>query len=264
MTELDPALDDALRSFAGPGRILVALDFDGTLAPLAPRPGGARALPEASAAVVRLLGMPDTSVAFVSGRALDSLVDAAEPPAGVLLVGSHGIEVRLDDGAEPLALDAAERDRVESLRRALEEAAEPYAGVWIETKPAGSALHTRAASDDDTRAVERDAIARAEAAVEGLTTRPGKGILEFSVRDATKGDGIALLREHVGADRVLYAGDDVTDEDGFAALGAGDVGIKVGEGETAAAFRVADPEQMAAALAALADARASAGPAARR
>jgi trehalose 6-phosphate phosphatase len=60
---------------------------------------------------------------------------------------------------------------------------------------------------------------------------------------------------------VLFAGDDVTDEDGFAVLRpeAGDLGIKVGTGETAAQFRVADERAVATLLTLLADARARAG-----
>jgi len=47
---------------------------------------------------------------------------------------------------------------------------------------------------------------------------------------------------------VLYAGDDVTDEDAFASLGPGDLGLKSGPGETVAPYRVADPAAVAAAL----------------
>ena len=51
---------------------------------------------------------------------------------------------------------------------------------------------------------------------ESLTVRDGKDMLEFSVRAPTKGDGIEHLREYTAATAVLYAGDDVTDEDAFA------------------------------------------------
>jgi trehalose 6-phosphate phosphatase len=254
---IDTGLAEALRAFAAPGRILVALDFDGTLAPIAQRPGGARTLPASHEAIERLLGMPETAVAYVSGRALDSLVEAAEPPAGVLLVGSHGIEVRLDDGAEPLALDDDERTRVAELFALLEAVAAAHPGAWAEAKPAGSALHTREAAPGDDERAEAEAVARVEAELPGLTVRTGKRIVEFSVRDATKGDGIELLRRHVLADRVLYAGDDLTDEDGFAVLRPGDVGVKSGPGDTAAEFRVAGPEEVARMLTTLADARAA-------
>jgi trehalose 6-phosphate phosphatase len=94
---------------------------------------------------------------------------------------------------------------------------------------------------------------------DALTIRDGKDIIEFSVRGADKGDGIERLREYTAATAVLFAGDDVTDEDGFRVLRpeAGDVGIKVGEGDTLAQFRRADEEAIATMLTLLAEARGS-------
>jgi trehalose-6-phosphatase len=75
------------------------------------------------------------------------------------------------------------------------------------------------------------------------------------VLSVTKGDALVQLRTELGADAVLYAGDDTTDEDAFAVLGEGDVGIKVGAGETGAAYRVTDPEEFSAVLMRLATLR---------
>ena len=61
-----------------------------------------------------------------------------------------------------------------------------------------------------------------------------------------------FLRQVTEADAVFFAGDDVTDEDGFLALEAGDVGLKIGSGETAASFRVEGPEDVADVVALLA------------
>ena len=85
--------------------------------------------------------------------------------------------------------------------------------------------------------------------------RQGKNVVEFSVRSTTKGEALEHLRRYTAADAVFYAGDDVTDEDAFAALGADDVGLKSGEGATLANFRVAGPTQVARALNLLADLR---------
>ena len=97
---------------------------------------------------------------------------------------------------------------------------------------------------------------------DALTVRDGKDIIEFSVRDAHKGDGIERLREYTRATAVLFAGDDVTDEDGFSVLrpADGDVGVKVGEGDTAAQYRVADERAVATLLTLLAGAREAARP----
>lgn len=249
MTELT----DALAELARTDTLLVALDFDGTLAPLVDDPAAARALPEAREAMLALLDAPRTRVALISGRAMASLTEVSEAPDGLLLSGSHGVEERLD--TEPtVTLTSDERDRVTRLGDALNRVAENYEGVWVEVKPAGFALHSRLAGETDALAAQRDATA-AVSAIDGLTTRPGNNVLEFSVRSTTKGDAVTRLRQHAGATAVLFAGDDVTDEDGFAALEPGDVGIKCGSGPTAAGFTVPGIPEVARALASLASLR---------
>ncbi|WP_349899418.1 trehalose-phosphatase [Parafrigoribacterium soli] len=245
---LDASLLAALARLAEAQPLLVALDFDGTLAPEVDDPEQARALPEARAAVLRLLDLPQTRVALVSGRALASLKRVADVPDTALLVGSHGIELRLDSPETRLAFDPAELQKRGELGRLLDEIAASVDRVWLESKPAGFALHTRLATDADGRRAHLVALQRTEAELPGLTVRRGKNVLEFSVRSTTKGEAIEHLRRYTGASAVFYAGDDVTDEDAFAALGAGDLGLKSGRGETVADYRVADPAAVAAAL----------------
>jgi trehalose 6-phosphate phosphatase len=253
MTEpLARPLVDALQEFAGARRVLIALDFDGTLAPEADQPAAARALPEAREAVLRLATMRDTRVALVSGRSLSSLIEVSDLPDEVLLVGSHGIEIRLDEAGDPVRLDAAELERVDVLREVLEDVAGSIDDVWLETKPAGFALHTRLATEENSRRAHLVALEETRAELEELTVRHGKNVLEFSVRSTTKGEAIEHLRRYTAADRVFYAGDDVTDEDAFAALLPDDLGVKSGAGPTAADFRVAGPAEIARVLSTLA------------
>ena len=80
-------------------------------------------------------------------------------------------------------------------------------------------------------------------------------VLELAVVETSKGTALDVLRKRTGADAVLFAGDDVTDEKAFAVLRPGDLGVKVGPGETAAEYRVDDPEQMVALLALLSEER---------
>jgi len=252
---LSRPLVGALRELARARRLLVALDFDGTLAPEVDSPEQARALPEAREAVLSLLRMPNTRVALVSGRALKSLIEVADLPDTVLLVGSHGIELRLDDPDERVSLDTAEIEQVEVLHEVLEEVADSIDQVWLEEKPAGFALHTRLATDDNSRLAHLVALSEAQAEIENLTVRRGKNVLEFAVRSTTKGEALEHLRRYTAADAVFYAGDDVTDEDAFAALTADDFGLKSGEGPTLANFRVPGPAQVARVIALLADLR---------
>lgn len=83
----------------------------------------------------------------------------------------------------------------------------------------------------------------------------GKEVVELLVGDGDKGTAIADRRRRVGATAVVFLGDDTTDEDVLRTLVAGDVGVKVGEGATAAEFRVDDPDGVADVLEALAGAR---------
>jgi trehalose 6-phosphate phosphatase len=245
----------ALRELARTKTLLVALDFDGTLAPEVDDPERARALPEAREAVLRLLDMPNTRVALVSGRALASLERVSQLPDTALLVGSHGIELRLDNPEDGLALNEAEQANVELLHAVLGEVADSIDQVWLEPKPAGFALHTRLATESNSRVAHLVALSEATAELHDLTVRSGKNVLEFSVRSTTKGEAIEHLRTYTRATAVFFAGDDVTDEDGFAALTANDVGLKAGDGATLANYRVKGPAEISRALALLADFR---------
>ncbi|WP_255364934.1 trehalose-phosphatase [Cellulosimicrobium sp. I38E] len=273
--ELPPSLPrpvaDAVRAFAADGSDspharLVALDFDGTLAPLVDDPHAARMAPSARAAVDRLgrvLAGTTTRLALVSGRHLADLAERSEPPVGTFLVGSHGAEtgVVTPSGLEavPLELTADQADALATLRAGLADAVAGREGAWVQDKPSAAVLHTRLASPADTRAAEDVADAVAERL--GLHAMHGKDVVEVAVVETSKGEAVDRLRDVVGQDagladgrtRVLYAGDDTTDETAFAVLGPGDLGVKVGDGETRATVRVPDADGLAAALDLLAD-----------
>jgi trehalose 6-phosphate phosphatase len=250
----------ALREFAGRGRVLVALDFDGVLSPLVDVPSAARPLPAATAALERLV--TTTDVALVSGRDLDDLRACADPPAGVVLVGGHGTQSSLEGAAGGLLLNAEESALRERLGTALDEIAAGREGVHVERKPVSAVLHTRRASRPDAEAATAAALA-GPATWPGVHALRGKEVVELGAVQLGKGAGLLRLRERLSTEgpavsAVLFAGDDVTDEDAFAALSPadGDVTVKVGDGETAASLRVGSPVEVAELLHALADLRA--------
>jgi trehalose 6-phosphate phosphatase len=253
---LPRALRAAIADLAVTDRLLVALDFDGTLAPVVDDPAKARALPENRAAVRRLLRVSATRVALVSGRALESLEEVAGVGDDVLLVGSHGVELRLDSPDDVFTLDEDEQARLGLLGEVLDQVADNLDEVWVETKPAGFALHTRMATEHNSRIAHLVALSEARAEINDLTVRRGKDVLEFSVRATTKGEAVEHLRRYTSSTAVVYAGDDVTDEDAFEALGPTDLALKIGPGQTVADFRVDGPEEVAAVLNLLADLRA--------
>jgi trehalose-phosphatase len=121
------------------------------------------------------------------------------------------------------------------------------AGVWVEHKPFSVTLHARRATPADRRAALMQALS-GPARLPGVHAMHGKDVVELRVRPVTKGDALRALRRDAPGEPALFAGDDVTDEDAFAALGPDDVGVKVGTGASAARHRVPDPDALAAAL----------------
>ena len=238
MTTPDPRLLSALHELLGRRPVLLALDFDGVLAPLVDEPLAARALPGTLALLTELAACDGVYVALVSGRALANLRTVGQVPADtdLLLVGSHGAEV---DGVA-IELEPVAAQRLSALHSAFDAIAAEHPGVHVETKPAGVVLHTRRATTRGAAATATQAALTA-AAGPGCTVTRGKEVVEVSVVEAGKGVAVERLRERLGVLGVLYVGDDVTDENAFAVLGSADVGIKVGEGATVAAHRLPDP-----------------------
>jgi trehalose 6-phosphate phosphatase len=126
----------------------------------------------------------------------------------------------------------------------------------VETKPASIAFHYRNV-DDGVASTAVDELLAGAATWADVRVKTGKKVLELAVVHTSKGDAIDALRHRVGAGAVVYFGDDVTDEDAFARLQGPDVAVKVGSGETAATYRIADPTEVARRLARLAGLRES-------
>ncbi|MGQ0574617.1 MAG: trehalose-phosphatase [Pseudonocardia sp.] len=238
-----PTLHDAIDALAAVPRLLVALDFDGVLAPIVEVPSAARPLPAAAAAVGKLATLPDVTVALVSGRGLADLAAVSGFGAPIRLVGSHGGE--FDDGAA--VLDDAQAALKETLLAALDALVDGAPGVLLEDKPAGVAVHVRNADPAVGRRV-LDAVRAGPASWPGVAATAGKAVLDLAVVAVSKGAAVDVLRERVDAGAVLFVGDDVTDETAFVRLRAGDVGVKVGDGATAAPHRIPAPRAVAALL----------------
>lgn len=237
----NPELYAALAAAARTPRLLVGSDFDGVLAPFSVDPMAARALPGSIESLVTLAALPNTWAAAVSGRdlaTLTTLTGLADGP--VTRIGSHGAETSsagLDD------LDDDSTGLLARLEADLTEVADAHPGVGVEVKPRARVLHTRGASAADAVAAEAAALEVGRRHT-GVHVMEGKHIVELAVVKADKGSALRALGAEVGADALVYFGDDRTDEDVFTVLTHADVGVKVGEGATAAAYRVAAPEDV--------------------
>ena len=227
--------------------LLIACDYDGTIAPIVDDPMKAQPLRETSVALRSLASLAQTEVAVISGRSLRDLAALSRLPVEIHLVGSHGTEFDIDFA---LDLDPALRARHDGLVAALETVASAHGGVLLEKKPASVAVHYRNVDPDDIDDVIAD-LDRIAATTAELTVRHGKMVCELLVVPTDKGQALNTVRANVGATAVMFLGDDVTDEDAFATLAGPDVGVKVGDEPTIAAFRVSSPTDVAVLLAAL-------------
>lgn len=259
---LPSSLSARLHELAHRHPLLVALDFDGVLAPLGDDPAAVTPLPEAVAAIRRLVahGIP---VAVVSGRDLASLSSVAQIGPGVLMVGGHGDEwaeparlevshADLDAHVDVVHVDVVHADVVHAAAVAAHRVAAAHPGAWVELKRTSVAVHVRR-MPSHLRAAALAAARQALHGIPGVRLLPGTDVLEATTTPADKGVAVQTLRAMSGAAAVIFLGDDVTDEAAFARLGPGDLGIKVGDGDTRAAERIPDCTAVTHVLRTLAD-----------
>ncbi|GAB95820.1 trehalose-phosphatase [Kineosphaera limosa NBRC 100340] len=244
-------LRQALDAAVARDTVVLASDFDGTLAPFVHDAMTARPVPGSIELLRSAARCPGVSAALVSGRDVDTLATLSGVPGesdagpNLTLIGSHGAQSssaqllsRLAGGMGEGGLDEAARVRLAELDVALQEVQRRHPQSRIERKPAAVVLHTRGLREDVAEAALADAATLAER--DGVHSLAGKSVLELSVVDTSKGSALRALADLVDAQAVIYFGDDVTDERAFEVLPAeqGHVTIKVGDGPTAAAHRV--------------------------
>lgn len=222
------------------------LDFDGTLAPIVPRPEDAAASPETRCAVERIVRRTGGAVAMLSGRDLTDL-DARMAPLKLPAAGSHGVVRR--DAQGRLHRDEATGEELAHATERVEAFARRH-GLLVERKAGAVTVHYRAQphAAEDSRALADEIVA----ATQGLRAIHGNMVSEIAVLAANKGHALdAFMDEPPFAGRVpIMAGDDTTDEDAFeAAQRRGGIGLKIGTGETLARARVPRIEDFLAWLA---------------
>lgn len=249
---MQPELRRAIAAVAEVPRLLVATDFDGVLAPFVLDPMAARPRTGTLESLTELAAAPDTWTAVVSGRDLETLARLTGlGGSATTLIGSHGAETSRA-GSGPLTPQVSAR--LSELRAKVETAVEARdPRIRLEHKPTSLVLHTRGLPAQTLTTAA--AIAEEAAADDGVTLLSGKGVHELSVVQADKGSALRSLADELGVDAITYLGDDVTDEHVFAVLGDIDLGIKVGDGQTAARERIDDSAAVPPVLAALAAAR---------
>ena len=229
--------------------LVVMLDIDGTLCDIAQTPDDALVSGETREILQQLVRTPDVHVALITGR---SVADALRLVGieGVHVYGNHGIEVANPAGV--IEIDSVARDAEVALRgavAALRPVVQEQPGALLEDKRYTLSLHYRTAPRDTVRTLRKTVNDVAKKF--GLQVTEGSCVLELRPPHAAdKGRAVLRLANELGANTadasILFAGDDVTDEDAFRALRARlphavtiSIGYRVAS--TSARYRLDDP-----------------------
>lgn len=215
--------DSYLGKYVGQKAILaLLLDYDGTLSPLAPHPDLATIPPETKKVLERLANMPDVFVAVISGRGVQNVKDMVGIE-GITYAGNHGLEIIHPDGTKfthpmPTALEGKVGILLQQLQ---EECCKD--GAWVENKGVLLTFHFRNVPLDKREGI----VARASELISEAGFKIGSAHCALESKpDVNWNKGraaIYILRTAFGVDwsdriRIIYAGDDVTDEDAISAL----------------------------------------------
>lgn len=209
-------------------------DFDGTLVEIADRPEAVVVDAALRDTLIRLREGLGGALAVVSGRRIAD-IDGFLRLEGLAAAGLHGLERREADGVST----APERSpAIAVLHERLLPLVAAHPGSRLEDKGASLALHWRQAPQFE--AVLQSGMQQAAAGLDGLSLVAGKRVLEAKPAGIDKGSAISRFMDAppFHSRLPIFAGDDVTDEDGFTTVNAlGGLTIKIGDGETRASYR---------------------------
>lgn len=222
-------MPDFIENFEPPPQLLqrasLFMDIDGTLLELAASPHAVIVTADAINVLRLAQEKLEGRVALISGRSARD-VAALFPRLTLNIGGSHGLEQRWADGRsnQPVRPDA-----VDHALTALRAFSKQHAGLLVEDKPFGTALHYRTAPH---LADESHALASRLATETGLVLQPGKMVVELKASATNKGDALAAFMEGppMRGGTPVFLGDDDNDEPGFAmAKKLGGSGVLVGK-----------------------------------
>lgn len=231
-------------------RVLLAFDFDGTLAPIVANRDGAHLRARTRTLLEQVCQRYPCAV--ISGRSCDDVGGRLEGLTLRHIIGNHGLE--------PCEHISQFEFAVAEARPELEAALRDCAGLDIENKRFSLAVHyRRSRRKRDARRAIHDAVAKLK---QPMRVVPGKLVVNVVPQGAPhKGDALIRLRDQEGADTAIYVGDDVTDEDVFELDQPGRLlSIRVGRSSSsAAAYYLRDQREVDALLARLVKLRAGDG-----
>ena len=211
-------LQRALDAVAGVPRLLIACDFDGTLAPIVELAADAR-VPEHTRQLLIQIARRYGVVACVSGRRA-SEARAMVAIGAISYLGSHGAEVLRAGWTEPVVDQEVEdwAERIHDFAREADTAELRRLRVRLEDKGPIIAFHWRGAPDEEAAEAAVRTVAE-RAAQQGLSVHWGRKVLEIRPEvEVHKGQGVRRLLRGAQIDAAMYVGDDMTDLDAFRGL----------------------------------------------
>ncbi|XP_021947328.1 alpha,alpha-trehalose-phosphate synthase [UDP-forming] isoform X2 [Folsomia candida] len=215
--------EEILAKYVGTNfKLALLLDYDGTLAPIAPHPDLATIPTETKKVLERLSSMSDVYIAIVSGRNVENVKKMVGIP-NVTYAGNHGLEIVHPDGTKFVhPMPVAYEEKVSTLLKELQEEL-CHDGAWVENKGAVLTYHYR----DTPLNLRPPMISRASELMVRNDFVVAKGHCIVEAKPPVlwnKGRAsVYILRTAFGVDwhervRIVYAGDDATDEDAIQAL----------------------------------------------
>jgi trehalose 6-phosphate phosphatase len=235
--------------------LLICLDFDGTLTPLQDEPAKVSLAPHMQRALRALAGQAGLYLAVISGRERADLHGRVRLP-GVIYAGNHGLEIS-GEGIlfiEPTAASSSEL--IKKLGEELGRKLQGIPGAFVEDKGLTLSIHYRLVSEEDSEQVRRLVHTALAGTDHPFQLAAGNKVYDIRPRVYwNKGSAVGWIKEQLGKPDLLvvYVGDDVTDEDAFAAVPDG-ITVKVGDPtETVAQYHLENQAEVRKFLEWLAD-----------
>jgi trehalose-phosphatase len=253
---LDAVLTEAIRRC---GRVLIATDYDGTLAPIAPSPEDVRLPKESLEALRQIAGSPVCTLLVASGRSLSDLKNRIPVPC--VLAGNHGLEIE-GAGLQFMHERAiALQPRLQEACSRLELVVARWRGAFVERKGLTATVHFRAAPEPAHHEIAMAVRSAMRAWGTQFGLRSGKMALEVHPRVGwSKGSAVNWVREQLDLCEAacVCIGDDRTDESMFESCRPA-ITIAVGVGRrTAATHVLRDPCEVRSVLLRIVDETAAA------
>jgi len=214
--------EEYLAKYIGDHKLALLLDYDGTLAPLAPHPDLAVLPHETKRVLERLANMPDVYISIISGRNVHN-VKKMVGIDGLTYAGNHGLEILHPDGSRFVhPMPAEYQDKCSNLLKCLQDQV-CKEGAWVENKGALLTFHYRETPLD----MRPEMVKQAKTLIEASGFTAGQAHCAIEAKPPVQWNkgraSIYILRTSFGLDwseriRIIYAGDDTTDEDAMEAL----------------------------------------------